>query len=68
MFEIIEDKDFVKKQNIFYDGQIFDAYKFVNDILKKAKRSIILIDNYIDESVLTLFSEKTSRLQYTQKT
>jgi len=44
-------------QGIFYNGQIYDAYAFVNDILKSAKFSITLIDNYIDNSVLTLFSK-----------
>jgi hypothetical protein len=57
IFDIIEDKNHLKKQGIFFDGQVFDAYKFTNDLLKKAKKSIILIDNYIDESVLILFSE-----------
>jgi hypothetical protein len=45
------------KQGIFYDGQIFDAYIFVHDLLKSAKKEVILIDNYIDESVLTIFSK-----------
>jgi len=45
------------KQGIFYNGQIFDAYLFISDLVKSAKKSIILIDNYIDESVLTLFSK-----------
>ncbi|QDF27765.1 RhuM family protein [Halarcobacter anaerophilus] len=44
-------------QGIFYDGQIYDAYSFINDLLKLAKDEIILIDNYIDDSVLTLFSK-----------
>lgn len=44
------------KQGIFYNGQIFDAYNFISDIIKNAKNSIILIDNYIDNSTLTLFS------------
>ena len=44
-------------QGIFYNGQIYDAYAFINDILKSAKSSITLIDNYIDDSVLTLFSK-----------
>lgn len=57
IFDTIEDKNLRKKQGIIYDGQIFDAYKFVNDILKSAKKSVVLIDNYIDESVLILFSE-----------
>ena len=46
------------KEGIFYDGQIFDAYKFVSDIIKSATKSIILIDNYVDESVLTLLSKR----------
>jgi len=45
-------------EGIFYDGQIFDAYAFVCNLIKKAKKSIILIDNYIDESVLTLLSKR----------
>ena len=45
------------KQGIFWDGQIFDAYVFVNDLLKSAKKEVTLIDNYIDDSVLTLFSK-----------
>lgn len=57
IFDIIEDKNYLKKQGIFFDGQVFDAYKFTNDLLKKAKKSIVLINNYIDESVLILFSE-----------
>jgi len=55
IFEAISDKP-LKTQGVFYDGQMFDAYLFINDLLKKAKTSIILIDNYIDESVLVLFS------------
>ncbi len=44
-------------QNIFFDGQIYDAYIFVNDLLKLAKEEVILIDNYIDDTVFTLFSK-----------
>ena len=44
-------------QNIFFDGQIYDAYSFVNDLLKLAKEEVILIDNYIDDTVFTLFSK-----------
>ena len=43
---------------IFFDGQIFDAYTFISDIIRKADKSIILIDNYIDDSVLTLLSKR----------
>ncbi len=51
------------RQGIFYNGQIFDAYVFVNDLLKSAKKEIILIDNYVDDTVLTLFS-KYQELQF----
>jgi hypothetical protein len=56
-------------QGIYYDGQIFDAYEFVAGLIKKAKKSITLIDNYIDESVLTLFSknQKIDVVIYTKK-
>jgi len=45
------------KQGIFFDGEIFDAYEFISNLIKSAKKEIILIDNYIDESILTLFSK-----------
>ena len=57
LFEALEDKTLKPKQGIFYDGQVFDAYVFVNDLLKLATNEIILIDNYIDETVFTIFSK-----------
>ena len=57
LFKALEDKSLKPKQGIFYDGQTFDAYLFVADIIKGAKQSIILIDNFVDETVLTLFSK-----------
>jgi hypothetical protein len=54
----IESREIQPKQGIFFDGQVFDAYVFVNDLVKSAKKSIVLIDNYIDESVLVLFSAR----------
>ncbi len=53
----IEDKTIKSKQGIFYDGQIFDAYNFVSDLIRTATQDIILIDNYIDDTTLTLFSK-----------
>ena len=44
-------------QNIFYDGQVFDAYVFINNLLKLARKEVILLDNYIDETVFILFSK-----------
>ena len=45
-------------EGIFYDGQIFDAYTFVNDRIREAKKRIILIDNYVDDSVLTMLDKR----------
>ncbi len=49
-------------QGIFFDGQIFDAYKFVLDLVKSAKKSITLIDNYVDESVLLMLSKRNKEV------
>ena len=58
----IEEKGTPQKQHIFYDGQIFDSYLFVSDIIKSAKSSIKLIDNYIDESTLVLFTKRDTKV------
>ena len=50
-------------QGIFYDGQVFDAYRFVSDLMRKAKRSIILIDNYVDDTVITLLDKDVYKRQ-----
>lgn len=58
-------------EGVFYNGQIFDAYKFASDLIKSAKKSLILIDNYVDESVLLMLSKRgdgVSATVYTQKT
>lgn len=52
-------------QGVFYDGQIFDAYELVARIIKSAKKSIILIDNYCDESVLLLLSKRAPKVDAT---
>ena len=57
-------------EGIFFDGQIFDAYKFATDLIKSAKCSLILIDNYVDESVLLMLSKRNigvSATIYTQR-
>lgn len=58
IFDAMQSKSLEPKQGIFFDGQIFDAYKFVSSLIRKADKSILLIDNYIDETVLDLFSKK----------
>ena len=60
IFSALEKKDKVPSQGIFFNGQIFDAYKFVADIIKSATISIILIDNYIDETTLALLSKRNT--------
>ena len=57
VFKAIESKDIKPIQGVFFDGQIYDAYIFINDLLKSAKKEVVLIDNYIDDTVLTLFSK-----------
>jgi hypothetical protein len=52
-------------EGIFFDGQIFDAYAFTSDLIKSAKKSVILIDNYIDESVLLLLSKRNKNVSAT---
>lgn len=57
-------------QGIFFDGQIFDAYTFINDRIREASTRIILIDNYIDDSVLTILSKRADKVTatiYTKK-
>jgi len=49
-------------QGVFYDGQIFDAHVFVSDLIKSAKKTIILLDNYIDETVLLLLSKRLPKI------
>ena len=56
-------------EGIFYDGQIFDAYKFATDLIRSAKKSLLLIDNYVDESVLLMLSKRNDGVKadiYTQ--
>lgn len=61
----IEDKSIQPKQGIFFDGQIFDAYVFVSGLIKSAKSSLVLIDNCVDESVLTLLSKRDNSCKVT---
>jgi prophage antirepressor-like protein len=57
ILNVIKDKSIKPTQGIFYNGQIFDAYSFIANLIREAKKNIILIDNFIDDSVLTLFSK-----------
>ena len=56
-------------EGVFYDGQLFDAYKFATDLIRSAKKSLLLIDNYVDESVLLMLSKRNADVKadiYTQ--
>ena len=53
------------KQGIFFDGQVYDAYEFVARLIRKAGRRIVLIDNYIDETVLTILGKRASGVDAT---
>lgn len=64
----IESKAIQPNQGIIFDGQIFDAYQFVSDLVRSAQTSIILIDNYIDDTVLTLFSKRKNDVALTVMT
>jgi hypothetical protein len=57
------------QQGIFFDGQVFDAYQFVSDLVRKAKKSIVLVDNYVDDTVLTWLDKRADGVSasiYTQ--
>lgn len=63
IFNAIENKTIAPKQGIFFEGQIFDAYVLVSDLIKQAKDRIILIDNYIDESVLLIMAKRNKNVK-----
>lgn len=58
VFKALEAPDLINNQGIFFDGQTYDAYDFVNKLIKKAKKDIIVIDNYLDDSVITQLTKK----------
>lgn len=63
VFQAIENKSRKPKSGIFFDGQVFDAYVFISDLIREAKKSIILIDKYIDETVLTQLSKSNPKVK-----
>ena len=65
LFDALEDKSIKLKQGIFYDGQIFDAYAFISELVRKAQKSIILIDNYCDDTTLTHLSKADQKVKIT---
>ena len=70
VFRRLDDGNAKPKQGVFYNGQVYDAYTFVSDLIKSAKKRIFLIDNYVDETVLTLLDKReegVSAVIYTQQ-
>ena len=70
VFRRLDESNAKPKQGVFYNGQIYDAYTFVSDLIKSANKCIILIDNYVDETVLTLLDKRghdVSAVIYTQQ-
>ena len=69
VFRRLDEGNAKPKQGVFYNGQVYDAYTFVSDLIKNAKKRIVLIDNYVDETVLTLLDKRdnnVSAIIYTQ--
>ena len=62
VFDAIESKNIKPEKGIFYEGQVFDAHKFVSGLIRDAKKSIFLIDNYIDESTFSLFTKTKAKV------
>ncbi|MEY2922605.1 MAG: hypothetical protein RL108_1231 [Bacteroidota bacterium] len=58
VFKALETPEMLNKQGVFFDGQTYDAYDFVNKLIKKAKTSIVIFDNYLDDSVITQLTKK----------
>ena len=70
VFRRLDEGNAKPKQGVFYNGQIYYAYTFVSDLIKSAKKRIVLIDNYVDETVLTLLDKRgegVSAVIYTQQ-
>ncbi len=61
--ELQKDKETEFKQKIFFEGQIYDSYSLIIDIIKRAKAKIVIIDNYIDDSILKMLSKKNENVE-----
>jgi len=65
IFKALESDKLHSEKGIFYNGQVFDAYAFVSDIIRSTKSSIILLDNYVDDTVLTLLGKRSDNVTAT---
>jgi len=65
IFKAIESRGPQPDKGIFFEGEVFDAYSFISEIIKKANKSIILVDNYVDETVLTILAKRAQAVSAT---
>ncbi|MEK7495574.1 MAG: ORF6N domain-containing protein [Patescibacteria group bacterium] len=65
IFKAITANNIIPDQKIFFEGEAFDAHKFVSDVIRSAKKEIILIDNFIDDTVLSLFAKRNKDIKVT---
>lgn len=65
VFKALESRGQTPEKGIFFDGQVFDSYRFVADLIRKAKTSVVLIDNFVDDTVLTLLAKRSKKVTAT---
>jgi len=65
LFKALENKESVPEKGLFFDGQLFDAHHLVSDLIRNAKKELILIDNYVDDQVLALFGKRAPNVAVT---
>lgn len=58
IFRALESKEKVPEKGLFFEGQLFDAWQFISDLIRKAETSLVLIDNFVDDTVLSLFTKR----------
>ncbi len=65
IFKALDTERLRPQKGVFFDGEVFDAYAFVVGLIKQARKSILLVDNYVDESVLTMFTKRREGVKVT---
>jgi len=63
LFDALQGKNNIQKEGVFFDGQIYDAYSFIVDLIEKAEKELVIIDNYVDKSVLDMLSKKKKSVE-----
>ena len=65
IFRALDQGAHLPAQGVFFDGQVYDEYAFVSDLIRSARQSIQLVDNYVDDSVLTLLTKRSAKVSAT---